>query len=522
MAPAVAERRCGRRVLRTVARSSSPQGGQGRGRAGRAGVRQEDGRRRARGRRVGRRGGASARRGRGRRANPARPDPRRIAAGTASNRVWTRWRPFPNRSPGSISTSISKRGRGGSRASPSTGCARLVDVLGDPQKSYPVIHLTGTNGKGSTARLVTALLVEAGLTVGTYTSPHLQRINERIARCGEPIGDDELAEVLSDLRQLEPLVGEHVLVLRVAHGRRAALVRRRGGGRRRRRGRAARSLRRHERLRRRRLPWSRTSARTTPTSRVTGARASPKRKPGVVKPGSTLVLGETDERLTPIFYRAGAARGLGTRPRLRMRSERARSRRTPARTADAVPHAVRDLSVAPRRAPRRQRCVRARRGRSLLLRNRSTRTSLRRPSGRSRCPGRFESSGTEPLIVLDGAHNPEAAAATAETLRDDFMQEGRRIIVAGMLQPRDPVAILEALEVDDSTLVIVCLGRLAACHPDRGASRPPPRRSAPTPSRSPTSAAPLDRARRLAAPDDAVLVDRLALRRRFRPHAPRA
>ena len=62
--------------------------------------------------------------------------------------------------------------------------------------AYPVIHITGTNGKGSVARMVTALLVESGLTVGTYTSPHLERINERITRNGEPIDDDDLAEAL--------------------------------------------------------------------------------------------------------------------------------------------------------------------------------------------------------------------------------------------------------------------------------------------------------------------------------------
>src|SRR5258707_590033 len=54
----------------------------------------------------------------------------------------------------------------------------LVEALGDPQTAFPVIHLTGTNGKGSTARMITALLAESGLTVGTYTSPHLERINE--------------------------------------------------------------------------------------------------------------------------------------------------------------------------------------------------------------------------------------------------------------------------------------------------------------------------------------------------------
>ena len=52
--------------------------------------------------------------------------------------------------------------------------ADLVALLGDPQRGYPVVHLTGTNGKTSTSRMVDALLTEIGLRTGRYTSPHLQ------------------------------------------------------------------------------------------------------------------------------------------------------------------------------------------------------------------------------------------------------------------------------------------------------------------------------------------------------------
>ena len=61
--------------------------------------------------------------------------------------------------------------------------------MGEPQHAYPVLHLTGTNGKGSTARILTALLVARGLSTGTYTSPHLERINERLAWNGAAISD---------------------------------------------------------------------------------------------------------------------------------------------------------------------------------------------------------------------------------------------------------------------------------------------------------------------------------------------
>ena len=82
----------------------------------------------------------------------------------------------------------------------------LVRLLGDPQQAYPAVHITGTNGKGSTAAMATALLGAQGLTVGTYTSPNLSRVNERLSRNGEPIDDDALVEVLEALARLEPLM----------------------------------------------------------------------------------------------------------------------------------------------------------------------------------------------------------------------------------------------------------------------------------------------------------------------------
>src|SRR4051794_8511461 len=62
----------------------------------------------------------------------------------------------------------------------------FTELLGDPQRSYPVIHLTGTNGKTSTSRMIDTLLRALDLRTGRFTSPHVQRINERISVDGEP------------------------------------------------------------------------------------------------------------------------------------------------------------------------------------------------------------------------------------------------------------------------------------------------------------------------------------------------
>src|ERR1700685_3775330 len=84
----------------------------------------------------------------------------------------------------------------------------LMAVLGDPHESIPSVHVTGTNGKGSTSAMVTAPLMAQGLSVGTYTSPNLHRVAERVARNVEPIDAESFIKVLTELASLEPLVGE--------------------------------------------------------------------------------------------------------------------------------------------------------------------------------------------------------------------------------------------------------------------------------------------------------------------------
>ncbi len=76
---------------------------------------------------------------------------------------------------------------------------RLMDVLGQPQRSYRAIHLTGTNGKTSTARMVDELLRGFGLRTGRYTSPHLSEITERIVLDGEPVADGVFADAYAEI-----------------------------------------------------------------------------------------------------------------------------------------------------------------------------------------------------------------------------------------------------------------------------------------------------------------------------------
>lgn len=84
----------------------------------------------------------------------------------------------------------------------------LMDVLGSPQRAYPAIHLTGTNGKTSTARMIDALLRAHGLHTGRYTSPHLETVRERISLDGEPVSEERLVATYNDVQPLAELLDE--------------------------------------------------------------------------------------------------------------------------------------------------------------------------------------------------------------------------------------------------------------------------------------------------------------------------
>ena len=156
----------------------------------------------------------------------------------------------------------------------------FTELLGDPQRNYPAIHLTGTNGKTSTSRMIDTLLRALELRTGRFTSPHVERMSERICVDGEPLSDEAFVRAFNDvapythlvdatephpLSFFETIVGMayaafadapvDVAVVEVGHGRRLGRHqrdRRRGGGGAADRGRPRQVPRRHARGDRRR------------------------------------------------------------------------------------------------------------------------------------------------------------------------------------------------------------------------------------------------------------------------------
>ncbi len=83
---------------------------------------------------------------------------------------------------------------------------RVLELLDDPQRTYRVVHVTGTNGKTSTSRIIESLVRAHGLRTGLFTSPHLERFTERIMVDGEPVADAAVADAWDEIAPFVDLV----------------------------------------------------------------------------------------------------------------------------------------------------------------------------------------------------------------------------------------------------------------------------------------------------------------------------
>jgi len=342
--------------------------------------------------------------------------------------------------------------------------AELVAVLGDPQDAVPTVHVTGTNGKGSVAEMITALVRASGLSVGTYTSPHESRLNERIRRDGEPIDDRQLAEVLSGVAAVEPLLAHtptwFELVTAAAFRWFAelpvdlAVVEVGLLGR-----------------------YDATNVVTADVAVVTTVGgdhtdfapgwevAVATEKAGIVTPGRPVVLGDVPVSLHEVFVAEG---GL---PVVRFGEEFGVAASRP-----AVGGRVVDLwgtrgghDEVVLRVHGEHQAVNAAVAVATVeeLFDRLLDDEVVAAAFESvALPGRLEVVAHQPLVVLDGAHNPDALAAMAGALDEEFSVVGSRRLVLGVLAGRDPAATVAAIGPARPDLV-VCTA------PDGDRSLPP-------------------------------------------------
>lgn len=322
----------------------------------------------------------------------------------------------------------------------------LIALLGTPQLEYPAVHITGTNGKGSTARMMAALFDATGRSTGLTTSPHLERVNERIVWNDESIPDDELARILSQIAGVEEFLTESPSYFEIMIAAAftyfadvavdVAVVEVGMGG-----------------------TWDATNVLDAPITVVTNiaidhveflgeTRAEiAMDKAGIVTEGSTLVLGETDPELRGIFAARNPERILVRDEDFGVTSDqlalggRLLSLRTPRAQYDDVflplhgSHQSDNAAIA-------LAAVEAAIGHGL------DEDIVHEGFARVRSPGRLEVVGTQPLVVLDGAHNVAGARAQQTALADEFAVAPRTLVV-GLMREKDAAEMLRALGVGE-------------------------------------------------------------------------
>jgi len=388
--------------------------------------------------------------------------------------------------------------------------AVLLEELGQPQAAYPSVLVAGTNGKGSAAAMMEAVLRAWGLRTGLYTSPHLVEINERIQVSGEPIPPDEFAALFTALRaRIEPLL-------------------------------AAGRLRFHptyfecltamgmEYFRQRRVDFAvlevgmggRLDATNTATPLVsiitqvdfdherflgTTIEAIAAEKAGIIKPNGIVVstashpsaaevirqvaaekqarlveawreYSATDIRSEDGLYSFGARHedGFSLPVRLALRG------RHQIENAMAVIGAARELA---------------------RLGFPCTETSIQQGLAAASWPGRLEKIHERPLVFLDGAHNPAGARALARFWEEHF--DGRKILlVYGAMRDKAVPEITEILFPRAAAVILTRPGQSRATAPET--LRDISHDLNPNLLIEPTPAAALERALELASPDDVI------------------
>ena len=327
----------------------------------------------------------------------------------------------------------------------------LTELLGEPQRSYPVIHLTGTNGKTSTSRMIDTLIRATGLRTGRFTSPHVESMTERISVDGEQLTEEQFLEAYQDVAPLAALADEDAVhplsffetLVAMAYAAfanapvDAAVVEVGMGG-----------------------SWDATNVADATVAVLlpvavdhraylgTSPAEIAREKAGIIKPGSTVVCAaQADDVAAVIAERAaevGASvlwegRDFGVEHRVpavggqmvRLRGLRAEYDEVflPLHGAHQAQNAAVALAAVE----------------AFLGQDPLDDELVKDGFAEVTSPGRLEVIRRSPTILLDAAHNPHGAAATAEAIEDSFLLNPL-IGVVGVMGDKDHEGVLAALE----------------------------------------------------------------------------
>lgn len=328
----------------------------------------------------------------------------------------------------------------------------LMAALGDPHRAFKSIHITGTNGKGSTARIVAELLRHSGLSVGLYISPNVERVNERIVWDGQDIPDAEFGRVIGLLAEIEPLLKSTpsrfelltaaAFVWFAEQAVDVAVVEVGLLGR-----------------------FDATNVIDSDVAVITnigkdhtlGGEGWPMEvateKAGIIKPGSHVVLGSSMGELLPAFEAERSAElwHRGTDFGLE-RNDIA----VGGRVIDLYTPYGRylDLFVPLHGVHQGDNAATAVVAVEALIGGSLDRELVDQALATLELPVRFEVVAGNPTVILDGAHNSPGAEAAAATLFDGFARTGSWVLIVGILAGRDPVEMLRAFRADEFDAVV--------------------------------------------------------------------
>jgi dihydrofolate synthase/folylpolyglutamate synthase len=349
----------------------------------------------------------------------------------------------------------------------------LADLLDHPERTYPTVHVTGTNGKTTTARLIGRILCAHGLSAGVYTSPHLASVTERLALCDDAISEDEFAETYAHLcpllEEVDRRGDERVTYFETLTALAylwfadkpvdAAVFEVGMGG-----------------------EWDATNlipAKVAvfcsidldhPELGSTVAEVA-REKAGIIKPGATAVIQDAGPDSLSVLEARGAEVGANLVVRGRHYNL---LERTPAvggqRITVAGLHAAYEgyfLSLLG--AHQAENAATAVVASEAFLGRALDGGALRDALDSAAAPGRLEAVSRHPLVVLDGAHNPEAARSLAEALPEAFVWRDLHLVV-GVLETKDVAGILAPLAAGTTRAYACANANPKALPPDRMAA----------------------------------------------------
>ncbi|QYJ04335.1 hypothetical protein KUV85_01255 [Nocardioides panacisoli] len=326
----------------------------------------------------------------------------------------------------------------------------LTELLGEPQRTYRSIHLTGTNGKTSTARMVDALLRAVELRTGRFTSPHVERMSERISIDGEPLDDEAFVTAFNEVAPYTHLVDEseaHPLsffetVVAMAYAAFAdapvdvAVVEIGMGG-----------------------SWDATNVIDADVAVVLPVAvdhaqflgdspvAIAEEKAGIIKPGATVVLAEQAPDVAEVLLaRAAEVDATVVREGLEY-GVVARDTAVGGQlvTLQGLHARYDDLLLPLYGAHQAQNAAVALAAVEAFLDNALDEEIVRAAFADIASPGRLEIIRRSPTVVLDAAHNPAGAEASAAAIADSF-QFDPLIGVIGVMGDKDHEGLLAAFE----------------------------------------------------------------------------